>query len=228
MALEDDIEQGLILDTEKSAPEIVRRYIKKYRELYGPNAKRNIARSNQWFMRRISKDVRLSRQSVFEQFRQDSRKRKPSDRGIIGRMMLFKYDALHKDTLPVWDSYPLVFFFNSFTGNGTYGENGVRYVLGLNVHYLPSSLRLKLFVELIKFNTDTALREKSRLKLEWQFLKAFSASNLAKHCVKMYRADHIKSELMEISPRFWEVVLFLNIQKWEKGSNALAWKGATR
>ncbi len=219
------IDEGLILDKELSAPEIVKRYIVKYRQATGPNAKRNIAKSNKWFMKRISKDIRLSRNNAFEQFKSTSRKRTPKDKGIIGRMLLFKYDARHKDTLPVWDMFPMGFVFNSFVGGNGYGESGVQYFSMINLHYLPPALRLKLFTELLKFNNDTALREKSKLILSWRVLKAFSKSELAAHCVKTYRADHVRSELLEISPRFWEICIFLNIQRWAKGSNALAWKG---
>ena len=226
MALDDDIEKGLILDNEKDSPEIIRRYIKKYRELFGPNAKRNIARSNKWFMRRVSKDVKLSRDKAFQQFKSDFRKRTHSDKGLIGRLFAFHYDARHKDTLPVWDSFPLVFFFGTFVGDGVYGENGVLYLQGLNMHYMPHNLRLKLFTTLIKYNNDTALREKSKLKISWDVIKAFSQSDLAKHSVKMYRADHLKSQLIEVNARYWEIVLFMNLQKWEKGSNSLAWKGS--
>lgn len=226
--IDQEIEQGLILDNEKNAPEVVRRYISKYREFYGPAARRNIARSNRWFMRRVSRDLRLSRANVFQQFKQDFRKRPAHDKGLIGRMILFKYDAKWKDQLPVWDSFPLVFFFGSFVGDGQYGENGVLYLQGINVHYLSPALRLKLFTDLLKFNTDTGLREKSKLKLSWQILKSFGSHELAAHCVKTYRADHIRSELVEISPKYWEVVLFMQIQKWEKGNNALAWSGTKK
>ncbi len=228
MSVEDDIEQGLILDVEKDAPEVIRRYITKYREFYGPKARRNIARSNKWFMRRVSRDLRLSKSTVFNQLKSDFRKRSKNDKGLIGRMMLFRYDAKTKDSLVVWDSMPLVFFFGAFTGDGSWGENGVLYLQGINVHYLPPAMRLVLFTQLLKFNTDTGLREKSKLKLSWNILKNFSAHNLAKHAVKMYRADHITSEMIEINPRYYEIVLFMNIQQWEKGGNAEAWKGAKR
>lgn len=228
MSLEDDIEQGLILDVEKNAPEVIRRYIAKYREIFGPNARRNIVRSNKWFMRRVSRDMKISKSTVFNQLKNSSRKRPHNDKGIIGRMMLFGYDAKTKDTLPVWDSRPLVFFFGAFTGDGSWGENGVLYLQGINLHYLPPSLRLVLFTNLLKFNTDTGLREKSKLKLSWQTLKNFSAHKLAEHAVKTYRADHITTEMVEISPRFWEIVMFMQIQQWEKGNNSSAWAGAKR
>lgn len=222
-SLQDDIENGLILDTESNAPEVIRRYIRKYRELFGPNAKRNIKRSNEWFMRRISKDNRISTNKVFGQFKQAFKTRTATDKGLIGRLFLYKYDPKHKDTLPVWDANPLVFFFNTFVGDGVYGEQGVQYLLGLNVHYLNPRDRLTLFTNLIKFNNDTALREKSKLKLSWKLLKTFAAQPMAQHAVKMYRADHLRSTPIEINPRYWEIVMFMQIAQWGAGSNKSAW-----
>ena len=222
--LDDDIEEGLIMDNERSAPEIVRRYIRKYRQVFGANARRNIQRSNRWFMRRVTKDSRLSRERTFKQFKDSFRNRKPKEKALVGRLMMFRYDAKHKDTLPVWDASPLTFFFNTFIGDGEYGENGVQYLLGINVHYLAPASRLKLFVNLIKFNNDTALREKSKLKLSWSVLKAFAAQDEARHAVKMYRADYIRSEMIEINPRYWEIVMFLPIADWRKGTAKQAWK----
>ena len=44
-----------------------------------------------------------------------------------GEMYMFYYDAKHKDTLPYWDRFPLVFPFSKV-------KDGF---LGLNLHYLP-------------------------------------------------------------------------------------------
>ncbi len=224
LTIDEQIEQGLLLTNESKAPEMVRRFITKYRETYGPKAKRNIRRSNEWFMQRISKDNRISKDKAFKQFGESFKSRTPKDRGLIGRMFLYKYDPKHKETLPVWDGNPLVFFFNTFIGDGNYGEKGVQYLLGINVHYLRPRDRLFLFSNIVKFNNDTALREKSRLKLTWNVLKSFAAAQEAQHAVKMYRADHIRTQLIEINPRYWEVVMFLQIQNFVKGSNKLAWK----
>lgn len=222
--VQDDIDDGLILDRERNAPEIIRRYIRKYREIFGPKARRNIARSNRWFMERISKDNRLSKDKAFRQFGEAFKKKRAGDKSMIGRLYLFKYDPRHKETLPVWDGNPLVFFFNTFVGDGNYGEKGVQYLLGINVHYLRPRERLFLFTNIIKFNNDTALREKSRLRITWNTLKSFAAAPEAQHAVKMYRADHVRSQLIEINPRYWEVVMFMQIQSWGRGSNKAAWK----
>lgn len=219
-----DIEEELLTGPELSLPEIVRRYIVKYRETKGPNARRNTAESNKWFFNRITKDTNLRAESVHRQL-SEQRTRTPDDRYLIGRLYLFQYDAKTKDQLPVWDEWPMVFFFNSFVGDGVkFGEKGIRYLLGINVHYLQPKHRLLLFIELQKLKNDTALREKTRLKMTWKVLKALSTSRYTEHAVKMYRADHMKSRLAEINPRAWEICLPMAIAQWRKGTKSQAWK----
>ena len=49
------------------------------------------------------------------------------NRVSMGKMYLFNYDPKHKDTLPYYDRYPLIFPVNKAPG-GFYG---------INMHYLP-------------------------------------------------------------------------------------------
>ncbi|AUR97775.1 hypothetical protein NVP1244A_073 [Vibrio phage 1.244.A._10N.261.54.C3] len=206
------------------SPDIIQRYVAKYRELKGPRAKINTAQAHEWFMKRISKDTNLRAERVHKQLK-EHKTRNPMDKGLIGRLFLFNYDAKMKAELPVWDSYPLVFFFNAHIGDGIRnGERGVLYLHGINLHYLPPKLRLMLFTQLIKLKNDSALREKTRLKMSWQLLKKLGASRLATHCVKTYRADHIRSELAEVMPHHWIIVISMQLAKWHNGTKRTAWK----
>ena len=56
----------------------------------------------------------------------------------IGNMYIFTYDAKHKDKLPIWDSYPLVFPIQFY-------KDGF---LGINLHYLPPQQRAGLLNEI--------------------------------------------------------------------------------
>lgn len=219
-------EDPLLLPAEYDAPELIKRYIRKYRLNYGPEAKRNIRRSHLWFMDRVSKDANLTPNHMMKAFA-DSKKPVQGVRHIIGRMFYFKYDALHKDTLPYWDMYPLVFFFNFVKGDGIkFGERGVTYLFGLNLHYLPPRLRLLVFEDIIKLRNEKAYRSKTRIRLTWAALKKFANHNLYKHCVKVYRADHFRSQMFEIEPQYWEVVLFMRTARFQKASQAEVWKDA--
>lgn len=215
--------EKLLLDRESNYPPVVQRYISKYRELKGLNARRNTVSSNKWFSDRITKDSWVKANKVHKEllaYASDKTSRSP-----IGRLYLFNYDPRWKHILPVYDTWPLVFMFNMVVGDGkTFGEKGVVYYFGLNVHYLPPKFRLMLFAELQKYKNDSSLREKSRLKLSWQIIKGFANLRLAKHAVKCYRLDHIRTEMAEIHPDTWEVIIPLQIAEWKKGGKAKAWE----
>ena len=49
-------------------------------------------------------------------------------------MFMFIYDPKHKDTLPFYDTFPLVFPIEIYSDS----------FLGINLHYLPPVLRAKL------------------------------------------------------------------------------------
>lgn len=221
-------EDPLLLPAEYDAPELVKRYIRKYRSNFGPEAKRNIHRSHVWFTERISKDANLTPNHMMLAFAQNKRPVQ-GIRYIVGRMFYFKYDAKLKNELPYWDQYPLVFFFNFVKGDGVnYGEKGVTYLFGLNMHYLPPKLRLLVFEDLIKLRNERAYRSKTRLRLTWQALKRFANHKLYAHCVKVYRADHFRTQLFEIEPQYWEIVLPMRTARFQKASQATVWKDARR
>ncbi|QJT71302.1 DNA end protector protein [Vibrio phage vB_VcorM_GR28A] len=219
------IDEDLLTPDEKNWPMVIKRYVSMFRKNRGVQAKINTASARDWFRQRVSKDLNHNTEAVHKQFTQWKTRGK-TDQGLIGRLFLFAYDAKHKDQLPVWDAWPLVFFFNATVGDGVnWGEEGVVYLHGVNMHYLPPALRLKLFADLIRFKNDSALRDKTRLKLSWQVIKAMESNQLAKHAVKTYRADHIRSQLAEIPPKAWVVVIFMQLARWVKGSKQDAWKG---
>lgn len=217
--------EQLLLKREQDYPPIVRGYIDKYRQTKGINAKRNTQKSNKWFSDRITKDTNVRAEVVHRQLVKESKRTKPNDKGLIGRMFLYNYDPKWKAILPVYDKWPLVFFFNMKVGDGVnFGEKGVLYLWGLNLHYLPPRFRLMLFAELQRYKNDSTLREKTRLKLSWDIIKQFSSLRFAEHAVKVYRADHMRSELAEVHPDQWEIVIPMQIADWRKGGKGEAWK----
>src|ERR1035437_4736142 len=62
----------------------------------------------------------------------------------IGRMYTYGYDALHKDRLPYFDRFPLIFYVGPAEG-GFYG---------INLHYLSQKYRAILFDALMDIAND--------------------------------------------------------------------------
>jgi hypothetical protein len=187
---------------------------KSYFESQGPKSRRNIKKSMDWFRKRITKNfsnVRTARifrdQSMFK------------NGMTLGKMYFYEYDALHKDTLPLWDRYPLVIPFDAYRS-----KEGKEIVLGLNFHYLPPILRMAAFRALLKYKSRDRFVKSTKLDFSWTIIKALSQSKYFEHAVHAYRMDHVRSKFVEIPSQSWELILFLPLQRFQKGSKTQAWK----
>lgn len=205
----------------ENSPDLVRRYIRKFREANGPTAQRHTKESALWFQKRVSKDfnVRAQRKQLMET---QAYRHRGASAIEIGRMYLFHYDAIDEGgKLPYWDMFPLTFFFNK-----SVSKAGKNLLHGLNMHYLPPRLRHILFLELLKLKTSKGYTPRTRLRMQYEAIKAASQTGLFEPCIKTYRVDHIMSQLTEVNPNDWEVVVHLNIDQWQKGSRSEVYKDA--
>jgi len=127
----------------------------------------------------------------------------------IGNMYIFTYDAKHKDKLPIWDSYPLVFPINFY-------DDGF---LGINLHYLPASQRATLLNALNTIATDDKYTDNTKLNISYQILsKSASKFSGYENCVKRYLYSHIRSSFYYVSPADWGYVALLPIEQWNRKS----------
>lgn len=123
-----------------------------------------------------------------------------------GSMFLFQYDAKHKETLPYWDKFPLVFPF-SYENDGFYG---------INLHYLPPAMRLSLMSALMDRTSNNRHQD---LKISYKILQSYSTLSYFKPCVKRYLYSHVKSPFLYISPDEWPIAIFLPLQRFQKASD---------
>jgi len=176
--------------------------------------RRNTEKSLKWFSQYVPRS--FNRVRTDRMFRDRSLWRQ---KVIPGSMYFFEYDAIHKDTLPVWDRFPLIFPWDEFTA-----KNGQKYMLGINLHYLPPAARFTAMKALIKTRNRKRYDESTKLKISWKVLQGLSGSKYFEHSVKMYKLSEIKSSFIKIPPSSWELALFLPLARWQKGSKATAWK----
>lgn len=128
--------------------------------------------------------------------------------GQIGQMMLFEYDPKHKDTLPYYDRFPLIFPINIAKGG----------FLGMNMHYLPPRLRAQLMDALYDTANNERYDEKTRLDISYRILSQSSKFRLFKPTVKRYLTKHVRSRFVRINASEWDIALFLPLQSFQKGS----------
>ena len=123
-----------------------------------------------------------------------------------GGMFLFSYDPKHKETLPYYDTYPLVMPF-AMESDG---------FIGLNLHYLPPTMRASLLSALMSLKPKN---ETESLKLSYSILSKYSKLSYFKPCVKKYLYSHVKSKFLKISAEEWPVAIFLPLQRFQKASS---------
>lgn len=125
-----------------------------------------------------------------------------------GVMYTFFYDPKFKDdptVLPYYDKFPCIFVIEKYSDG----------FLGLNLHYLNYRDRATLLDALLDYNNNSKDTENQKLKINYQIVKSFSKSKLAKHTIKRYLNGHIKSRMMKIKSDKWSIVALLPIQMFD-------------
>jgi len=209
-------QEALERELDKSRPALVRTLIKRYHRDFGANAARHSRRSRQWFREQATKIGKVRTSKIMKA-------QWIADKPKIGRLYLYQYDAKTKDTLPYWDMFPLVFFFNSWTG-----KNGKKYLIGINLHYLQPALRMYLFAELLSLRNEKRYRPNTRLKISWEILQRFANFKLVQPCVKKYLVEHIRSKFIEIPSEDWEIVIPLGLERFQKAASAKVWSDSAK
>lgn len=174
--------------------------------------KRNTQQSLKWFSQYVPRSYNKSRTSMV--MRDSSTY---ASQIMPGFMYFFDYDAIWKDTLPVWDKFPLIFPWDSWTANGH------SYFIGINIHYLNPALRLAAMSSLLQIRMEKRYRASTKLAISWKALKGMSTHKLFEHSVKMYRLDAVRSRFIKIPSQSWELAAFLPVAR-PVGDISQMWK----
>jgi len=134
-------------------------------------------------------------------------------RPLVGHMYMFNYDAKHKETLPYYDRFPLIFPFKTVKGG----------FLGINMHYLPLQYRAILMDSLYDITTNERYDETTRLKLNYQVLERASRFRYFKPCVKHYLTGQLRSRFLYVYPSEWDIALFLPLERFQGASKTKVW-----
>jgi len=157
--------------------------------------------SQDWFRDKLKNMRNINRQRLLKD-PTVTRTQRPR----MGDMYMFFYDPKHKDTLPYYDTFPLIIMVERAPG-GFYG---------LNLHYLPPVLRAKLFDALTL--TNDKYDESTRFKARYRVLKSVRKLRYFKPCFKHYLTEHIESRIAKVEPTEWEVAMFMQTQRFKKST----------
>lgn len=124
-------------------------------------------------------------------------------RAVVGRMFFFHYDPKLKETLPVYDRFPLVLPVQMYSDG----------FLALNLHYLDPYNRLYILDLLHDFINNDKYDDSTRFKLAYSTLNASRRYKAIEPCIKRYLYSHIQSSMVYIEPDSWETAIFLPTEK---------------
>lgn len=132
----------------------------------------------------------------------------------IGQMFMFFYDPKTKETLPFYDTFPLIFLIG-------FKENGF---MGINLHYLPPVLRARLMDALYQTINNQKYNNTTKLRISYQILASASRFRYFKPCVKHYLWDHVRSSYLNIEPTNWDSALMLPTEQFKKATSEKVWR----
>lgn len=134
-----------------------------------------------------------------------------------GNMYMFVYDALHKDTLPYFDRFPLVIMLKP-TPDG---------FLGLNLHYLDPRTRalfLDRLMDTMPDDRDDTKSAAKRLRIRYSLLQSAQRFKYFRPCLKQYLFSQLKSRIAQVKFPDWETAIFLPTEHFSGARKNSVWK----
>ena len=161
-------------------------------------------RSTQWYRDKIKE---FGTPTSLDLIRDGKRDSKP----FYGKLNMFVYDPKFKKKLPYYDTFPLVLPLETYPDG----------FLGINFHYLPIPLRVKLLDRLVDFSNNTKFDESTRLVVDYSQLKNI---NIVKPPIHKYLAGQLKSQFRRIDADEFTIATLLPVQRFKKASASAVWK----
>ena len=195
-------------------PSIVTNLINKFQTAHAADVSRYTKEAFNWFRIHASKTTKIDRDK-FVKSPQYAKRHGTEGNSLVGKLYMFKYKAVMAGDAEtgLYDQYPMVFFFGA-----SRTKDGHTVFHGLNLHYLTPVERLQMFVSLLKLKTSKKFLPKTRLRLEWEAIKAVANNQMVERAVHAYRLDRFETQLNEVPANAWGICIFLQLQKWAKPS----------
>ena len=140
---------------------------------------------------------------------------KQATRPFFGRLNMFFYDPKLKAKLPYYDRFPLVLPLENYSDG----------FLGINFHYLPIPLRMKLLDRVVDFSNNTKFDESTTLNVSYNQLKNI---RLIRQTIKRYLAGKVKSRFRRVDADEFIVATLLPVARFKKGSQSEVYKDSRK
>ena len=156
-------------------------------------------RSTDWFRDKIKE---FGQPGAMDLIRDGKQKRTP----FFGRLNMFFYDPKLKTKLPYYDTFPLVLPLERYPDG----------FLGINFHYLPINLRIRLLDRMVDFSNNTEFDESTTLDVDYTGVKGI---RLVKPTLKRYLSGRVKTNFRRIDADEFTVATLLPVQRFRKASD---------
>ena len=130
---------------------------------------------------------------------------KINQRPSSGRLNLFFYDPKFKETLPYYDTFPLVLPLQPIRGG----------FLGINFHYLSPGVRFNLLNQLQRFASNNKFDSTTRLEVSYAKVGGFTR---VKPTIKKYLYSNVRSGFMRVDLQDAPTAVYLPVQQFKKRS----------
>lgn len=136
-----------------------------------------------------------------------------------GFFYYYVYDPKWKDELPYYDKFPFTLVLKHETDR----------FLGLNFHYLDYRNRAMLFDALYPLREGRPSRPtvrdiRMRIEVSYDILKMSSKYKRFRPCIKEYLISHVRTPLMKVGAKEWDIALFLPVEQFEKETKSHVWQ----
>lgn len=159
--------------------------------------------SIEWFQKKAANIRGVNREQIFKSNRLDK-----TNSEIVGNMYMFSYDPKTKKNLPYYDAFPLAIVVGPAEG-GFYG---------LNIHYLPPTLRAKFLDALLEITNNDKFDNTTRFRMSYNMLQKSAKMRYFKPCLKHYLTRQVKGQLAKVDASDYEIATFLPTADWKKAS----------
>ena len=162
-------------------------------------------KSTQWYQ---DKTKEFGKPGALDLIRDGKRNNKP----FYGKLNMFFYNPKLKKELPYYDTFPLVLPIERYSDG----------FLGINFHYLPIPLRMKLLDRIMKFANSQDLDEtRTRIIADYSKLKKLP---IIKPTLHKYLYSQVKSQFRRVDADEFKIACLLPVQRFKKASSTEVWK----
>ena len=165
-------------------------------------------KSTEWYREKIKE---FGTPTSLDLIRDGKRSTKPH----FGRLNMFIYSPRDAKKLPYYDTFPLVLPLEQYNDG----------FLGINFHYLPIPLRMRLLDRIVDFSSNTQFDENTVLNVTYNKVKSI---RLIRPTIHKYLAGYTRSQFRRIDADELTIATLLPVQRFKKASADAFWSDSRK